>query len=130
MTNKGDVLFFIFFLKKKCWYLFFPLPWTVWKCGCDYFSCWNVSKWFFLFFSKLFLRSALQNDPKHIKKLIFKKRGLHRIPKQNRSLSLKSVINICKSMVTNPPSCMLIFIIPNHFSYYSIDNKSIIDIIY
>jgi hypothetical protein len=40
------------------------------------FSCRNASKWYFyLFFKKLFLRSAHQNDPKYKKKLFLAKKN-------------------------------------------------------
>ena len=52
----------------------------VWKCGCCCFSnnflCWNISKWCFFIFKKLFLRSARQNNLKYTKKLIFYKKKL------------------------------------------------------
>ena len=63
----------------------------VWKCGCCCFSnnflCWNISKWCFFIFLKLFLRSACQNNPKYTKKFnfykkkikIFWERSLHRV---------------------------------------------------
>ena len=71
---------------KKKWTLIFKLEFyhgfifttiqkyqikIVWECGCGCFSkcfsCRNVLKWYFFIFKKLFLRSAHQNDPKHIK---------------------------------------------------------------
>ena len=75
--NYYDLNFIIFFeffyidivILKKCIKIYQHEP--VWECGCGCFSkcflCQNTSKWYFLFFKKLFLRSAYQNDPKQKK---------------------------------------------------------------
>jgi hypothetical protein len=42
----------------------------------------------FLFFKKLFLKSTHQNDPKHIKKLIFYRTRFHRVSERCLNPSL------------------------------------------
>jgi hypothetical protein len=61
----------------SCYYfIFFKF---IWKCSCDcfskYFSCWNASKWFFLFFKNYFLNQHIKII-QNIKKIIFNKKKL------------------------------------------------------